>query len=99
MKEENEMAATGFTLSAVVIGAAVGAAIALLFAPKAGSEIRDDLADWSKKGRDKGSALLEKIGEYIPTKVKGAAVVGAVKSGGKEAFHEVKDKLGDAYPH
>lgn len=34
------------------VGAAIGAALALLFAPKSGSELRGDIADVSRKGYD-----------------------------------------------
>lgn len=34
------------------VGATIGAALALLFAPKSGSELRGDIADVSRKGYD-----------------------------------------------
>lgn len=58
----------GTRLTCFVVGAAVGAAVALLFAPKAGRELREDLADATRKGvdraRETGSQLTTKAGEY-----------------------------------
>jgi gas vesicle protein len=39
-------------LTYLIIGAGIGAAVALLFAPKAGRELRGDIADVTKKGID-----------------------------------------------
>lgn len=38
-------------------GAAVGAALGILFAPKKGSEMRADLKDWSKKRKEQTLAM------------------------------------------
>ncbi len=40
------------TITYLLIGGGIGAAIALLFAPKSGSEFRDDIADVTRKGYD-----------------------------------------------
>ena len=58
----------GTRLTYFVIGATVGAVVALLFAPKSGRELREDLADATRKGvdraRETGSQLSAKAGEY-----------------------------------
>ena len=48
-------------LTYFVIGGTVGAVVALLFAPKSGRELREDLADATRKGVD---VTREKAGEY-----------------------------------
>ena len=57
----------GTKLTCFAIGAAVGAMVALLFAPKAGRELREDIADATRKGvdraRETGSQLGAKAGE------------------------------------
>jgi gas vesicle protein len=47
-------------LTYLLIGGGIGAALALLFAPKSGSEFRGEIADATRKGYD---ATLEKAGE------------------------------------
>ena len=58
----------GTRLTYFVIGATVGAVVALLFAPKSGRELREDLADATRKGvdraRETGSQLSSRAGEY-----------------------------------
>jgi gas vesicle protein len=58
----------GTRLTYFVVGGAVGAVVALLFAPKAGRELREDIADVTRKGvdqaRETGAQLGAKAGEY-----------------------------------
>ncbi len=58
----------GARLAYFVMGGAVGAVVALLFAPKAGRELREDIADATRKGvdqaRETGAQLGAKAGEY-----------------------------------
>ena len=55
-------------LTYFLIGGTVGALVALLFAPKSGRELRDDIADATRKGvdrtRDTAAQLGTKAGEY-----------------------------------
>lgn len=58
-------------LTYLLIGGGIGAIIALLFAPKSGTELRGDIADVTRKGIDKtreGARLVgDKAGEYYGT--------------------------------
>lgn len=55
-------------LTYLLAGAGIGAVLALLFAPKSGEELREDIADATRKGLEKGretaAQLGEKAGEY-----------------------------------
>jgi gas vesicle protein len=55
-------------LTYLLIGGGIGAIVALLLAPKAGRELRGDLADVTRKGYDKtrttAQQLREHSGEY-----------------------------------
>src|ERR1041385_4768631 len=55
-------------LTYFLVGAGIGAVLALLFAPKSGEELRNDIADATRKGIDKSkeaaSQLGAKAGEY-----------------------------------
>ncbi len=62
-----------------LIGAGIGAVTALLFAPKAGSELRSDIADATKKGidyaRDTSREVSERAGDLYQTGVERASEV------------------------
>jgi gas vesicle protein len=55
-------------LTYLLIGGGIGAVIALLFAPKSGTELREDIADATRKGLEKSkeaaAQLQERAGEY-----------------------------------
>src|SRR5437868_15542777 len=59
-KEENGSAAEKLTF--LLIGAGIGATLALLFAPKSGRELRTDIADLSRKGLDGAGEGAGQIG-------------------------------------
>lgn len=65
-----EKVSTGFVFLGV--GAAIGATLALLFAPKKGSELRVDIADTARKGYD---ATREKATELKDQSLKAVQVV------------------------
>jgi gas vesicle protein len=62
---------TSDKLTYLLVGSGVGALLALLFAPKSGTELRTDIADAARKGVDKGretgTQLRQRSGEYINT--------------------------------
>ena len=84
---------SGDKLVYFLIGAGIGAITALLFAPKAGSELRSDIADVTKKGldyaRDTGREVGERATEYYQTGVERAADLG---TRGKEAVSDLTDR-------
>ena len=70
MARESQQAATtedgGTTadrLTYFLIGAGIGAAVALLFAPKAGRELRGDIADTARKSVDYGKQGAQYVGD------------------------------------
>ena len=62
---------SGARIAYFAIGATLGAVVALLFAPKSGRELRQDVADATRKGvdraRETGSQLSSRAGEYYET--------------------------------
>jgi gas vesicle protein len=68
MRYEKEESSTATKLSYLIIGGGIGAVLALLFAPKSGIELREDIADVTRKGLDKtketAAQLQERAGEY-----------------------------------
>lgn len=76
-----------------LIGAGIGAITALLFAPKAGAELRSELADATRKGldyaRDTGRDLGEKASDYYHSGVEKAS---EATTRGKDAVNELTDR-------
>lgn len=91
MKYEYEREETSATtkLTYLLIGGGIGAALALLFAPKSGHELRGDIADVTRKGIEKGketAALVgERAGDYYE--------VTREKAG--ELYHTAQEKAGE----
>ena len=58
-------------LTFFLVGAGIGAVLALLFAPKSGEELRSDIADATRKGIDKSKEAAQQLGakatEYYDT--------------------------------
>jgi len=72
-------------------GAAIGTVLGVLFAPKKGSELREDIGELGRKGREKSQTLMAKLSSLVPFRVKAAAAIGAVKAGAAEAIREGKE--------
>jgi len=70
MRNERERDETSVAtkLTYLIVGGGIGAIIALLFAPKSGQELREDIADVTRKGIEKSketaAQLQEKAGDY-----------------------------------
>ena len=58
-------ASSGAVLMAFVAGAAVGAAVALLFAPTTGEETRDYLGQRAREGRERASEAARQGREML----------------------------------
>ncbi|NNE97840.1 MAG: YtxH domain-containing protein [Pyrinomonadaceae bacterium] len=67
-ENEREEATASTKLTYLLIGGGIGAVLALLFAPKSGIELREDIADVTRKGIEKSKEtaehLQETAGEY-----------------------------------
>ena len=65
-ERDETIAATKLTY--LLVGGGIGAILALLFAPKSGQELREDIADATRKGIEKSkeaaTQLQERAGEY-----------------------------------
>lgn len=71
----------------VGVGAAVGAAAALLLAPKKGSELRGDIADATKRGVD------ATVGKAADLSAQAADLVGTVREKATAAYDAAAGKL------
>ena len=93
--EREEVSATT-KLTYLLIGGGIGAALALLFAPKSGQELRGDIADVTRKGVEKGketAALVgEKAGDYYEV---GREKATELYQTAQDKAGELKDKAGE----
>lgn len=85
-RRDDSDAGAGARVAYFAIGATLGAVVALLFAPKSGRELREDLADATRKGvdraRETGTQLSQRAGEYYES---ASARAGELASGVREA--------------
>ncbi|HKP12195.1 MAG TPA: YtxH domain-containing protein [Blastocatellia bacterium] len=59
---ENENSSASEKLTFLLIGAGIGATLALLFAPKSGRELRGDIADYTRRGVDAAGDGARQVG-------------------------------------
>ena len=93
---EREETSAATKLSYILIGGGIGAVLALLFAPKSGTELRGDIADVTRKGLEKGKEAAavagEKAGEYYEVTREKA---GELYSTAQEKAGQLADKAGE----
>jgi hypothetical protein len=81
---ENDGSGAAEKLTFLLIGAGIGATLALLFAPKSGRELRGDIADYTKRGVDAAGEQARVIGERA-TELYGTAASRATAAYGTAA--------------
>ena len=85
-EREREDSSAGTKLTYLLIGGGIGAILALLFAPKSGQELREDIADATKRGIEKGKEtaahLQEAAGDYYEV----------TRERASEAIHHAQEK-------
>ncbi len=69
----------------LLVGAALGVGLGVLFAPRSGEETREALGEWLRERREQGSEFLEKMKEKIPEKKE--KIVNAYRAG-RHAYEE-----------
>lgn len=77
-------------LASGIIGAGIGAGVALLLAPKSGSETREDLKRFASSARERVGSVIDK-GKNVYVAGKGA-IAEAVETG-KKAYVEGKQEI------
>jgi gas vesicle protein len=99
-REENSSATDKLTF--LLIGAGIGATLALLFAPKKGSELRSDIADYTKKGIDAANEGARQIGSragdlYETGRERAAETYGAARERVGEVYGAARERAGEVY--
>jgi len=89
MSDNNESSHVGGYLAAFAIGALVGTAAALLYAPRSGKETRELLAKKGRDLKDQASDVLDDAKDFVQGK---KAELAAAVEAGKEAMREERAK-------
>lgn len=89
MRENNGYSAGSVILS-FLLGGAVGAGLAILFAPQSGQATRQKIREFAGEMRDTVDATVEKGKDFFEEKK--SAVVSAFEAG-KKAYDKEKEKL------
>ena len=89
-------------LTFFLVGAGIGAVLALLFAPKSGEELRNDIADATRKGIDRSREAAHQIGskatEYYETgRQKAGEYYDAAKETAGEYYEATRERAGELY--
>jgi gas vesicle protein len=88
---------TGARLTYLLVGAGIGAVVALLFAPKSGHELRGDIADATRKGIDRTRDAASQLGERATDYYEGARDrASEIYSAGRDKAGEVASAARDA---
>ncbi|HEX8746666.1 MAG TPA: YtxH domain-containing protein [Pyrinomonadaceae bacterium] len=88
---------TGARIAYLLVGAGIGAVVALLFAPKSGHELRGDIADATRKSIDRTRETATQLGERATDYYEGARDrASELYSAGRERAGEVAEAARDA---
>src|SRR5205809_7235713 len=84
-------------LTYFLVGAGIGAVLALLFAPKSGEELRNDIADATRKGLDKSQEAAARLGVkaneyYDTTREKDGDYYDAARETSHEYYEATRDR-------
>ena len=85
----DEGAGSGSILLAFLLGVVSGAAVALLYAPAAGSETREYLGDRAREGRERAAAAAEKGREILK---EGRETLSTAVDRGREAYQQARTR-------
>src|SRR6266481_1240901 len=78
-------------LTYFLVGAGIGAVLALLFAPKSGEELRNDIADATRKGIDRSKEAAQQLGN------KAAEYYDTARETAGEYYEATRERAGELY--
>jgi gas vesicle protein len=95
---ENDGSGAAEKLTFLLIGAGIGATLALLFAPKSGRELRGDIADYTKRGVDAAGEQARILGDratelYGTASNKASAMYGTAAGRVTGAYGTAREKV------
>lgn len=100
MSEEKGICA-GTVLVSFVAGAAIGAGLALLYAPKSGQEMRETIADFAEDAVDKIKEYTKEAQQKIKTAIEDGketiiekkSILASAIEAGREAMNKEKERV------
>jgi len=94
---EREPFDAGMFLAGVLTGAAIGAAVALLFAPQSGEEMRHEIADAGMHLKDRVSSSYSSVADRTSSTVEEArSALGEWVSHTRQALDDTRQRLDEA---
>ena len=87
-EREDSSAATKLTY--LLVGGGIGAVLALLFAPKSGVELREDIADATRKGIDRSREAAQQLGD------RAGEYYEATRGRAAELYSQAAERVSDA---
>ncbi|MGZ8843304.1 MAG: YtxH domain-containing protein [Pyrinomonadaceae bacterium] len=89
-------------LTYFLVGAGIGAVLALLFAPKSGEELRSDIADATRKGIDKTKEAAQELGAkageyYDATREKAGEIYDSARETAGEYYEATRERATELY--
>ena len=89
-------------LTFFLVGAGIGAVLALLFAPKSGEELRNDIADATRKGIDKSKEAAQQLGAkateyYDATRTKAGEYYDTARETAGEYYEATRERASELY--
>jgi gas vesicle protein len=89
-------------LTFFLVGAGIGAVLALLFAPKSGEELRNDIADATRKGIDKSREAAQQLGTkasevYDTTRQKAGEYYEGARETAGEYYEATRERAAELY--
>ncbi|HEV7645528.1 MAG TPA: YtxH domain-containing protein [Pyrinomonadaceae bacterium] len=100
-QKQNGMAGVGSNLLYLLVGSGIGAAVALLFAPKPGKELRQDASDAVKQGLETANKTVTHLKEtaddyYHKAQEKASQIYQVAFKAVSDGTEEAKDLAGQA---
>src|SRR5947207_16022582 len=89
-------------LTYFLVGAGIGAVLALLFAPKSGEELRNDIADATRKGIDKSKEAAAQLGTkanevYDATRAKATEMYDTARQTPRDDYEGKREPAADLH--
>ena len=89
-------------LTFFLVGAGIGAVLALLFAPKSGEELRNDIADATRKGIDRSKEAAQQLGTkateyYDAGRAKAGEYYDSAKETAEEYYEATRERATELY--